>query len=61
RISSLDEGTTQQNHEKVNVWAGIIEENIIGPFFIDDNLNGENYLALLQNNVVPTMANFSSI
>ncbi|KAJ8958936.1 hypothetical protein NQ318_019706 [Aromia moschata] len=35
----------------------IIGENIIGPFFIDDNLNGETYLALLQNNVVPTMAN----
>ncbi|KAJ8943843.1 hypothetical protein NQ318_020915, partial [Aromia moschata] len=46
-----------QNPEKVNVWAGIIVENIIGPFFIDGNLNGETYLALLQNNVVPTMAN----
>ncbi|KAJ8957061.1 hypothetical protein NQ318_007273 [Aromia moschata] len=30
-----------QNLEKVNVWAGIIGENIIGPFFIDGNLNGE--------------------
>ncbi|KAJ8951615.1 hypothetical protein NQ318_012285, partial [Aromia moschata] len=30
---------------------------MIGPFFIDGNLNGETYLALLQNNVVPTMAN----
>ncbi|KAJ8939594.1 hypothetical protein NQ318_010601 [Aromia moschata] len=40
-----------QNPEKVNVWAGIIGENIIGPFFIDGNLNGETYLALLQNNV----------
>ncbi|KAJ8941334.1 hypothetical protein NQ318_004778 [Aromia moschata] len=39
-----------QNPEKVNVWAGIIGENIIGPFFIDGNLNGETYLALLQNN-----------
>ncbi|KAJ8944850.1 hypothetical protein NQ318_012999 [Aromia moschata] len=46
-----------QNPEKVNVWAGIIGENIIGPFFIDGNLNGETYLALLQNNVVLTMAN----
>ncbi|KAJ8936038.1 hypothetical protein NQ318_015444 [Aromia moschata] len=46
-----------QNPEKVNVWAGLIGKNIIGPFFIDGNLNGETYLALLQNNVVPTMAN----
>ncbi|KAJ8960516.1 hypothetical protein NQ318_013800 [Aromia moschata] len=37
-----------QNPEKVNVWAGIIGENIIGPFFMDGNLNGETYLALLQ-------------
>ncbi|KAJ8957677.1 hypothetical protein NQ318_017569 [Aromia moschata] len=29
----------------------------VPPFFIDGNLNGETYLALLQNNVVPTMAN----
>ncbi|KAJ8935534.1 hypothetical protein NQ318_001765 [Aromia moschata] len=46
-----------QNPEKVNVWAGIIVEYIIGHFFIGGNLNGETYLALLQNNVVPTMAN----
>ncbi|KAJ8947446.1 hypothetical protein NQ318_009747 [Aromia moschata] len=46
-----------QNPEKVNVWAGKIGENITGPFFIDGNLNGETYLALLQNNVVPTIAN----
>ncbi|KAJ8947969.1 hypothetical protein NQ318_021068 [Aromia moschata] len=46
-----------QNPEKVNVWAGIIGDNIIGLFFIDGNMNGETYLALLQNDVVPTMAN----
>ncbi|KAJ8959811.1 hypothetical protein NQ318_011543 [Aromia moschata] len=40
-----------QNPEKVNVWAGIIGENNIGPFFIDGNLNGETYLAQLQNNM----------
>ncbi|KAJ8951119.1 hypothetical protein NQ318_021563 [Aromia moschata] len=41
-----------QNPEKVNVWPGIIGENIIGHYFIDGNLNGETYLALLQNNKV---------
>ncbi|KAJ8955876.1 hypothetical protein NQ318_005424 [Aromia moschata] len=41
-----------QNSERVNVWAGIIGENIIGPFFIDGNLNGETYLAPLQNNML---------
>ncbi|KAJ8960076.1 hypothetical protein NQ318_009518 [Aromia moschata] len=37
-----------QNPEKVNVWEGIIGENVIGPFFIDGNLNGETYSALLR-------------
>ncbi|KAJ8960334.1 hypothetical protein NQ318_004069 [Aromia moschata] len=46
-----------QNPENVNFWAGIIGENIIGPIVIDGSLNGETYLALLQNNVVPTMGN----
>ncbi|KAJ8954565.1 hypothetical protein NQ318_000800 [Aromia moschata] len=43
-----------QNLEKGNVWVGIIGENIIGPFFIEGNLNGETYLALLQNTVMLT-------
>src|SRR5437588_198499 len=43
-----------QYPEKVNVWAGIVGNHIVGPFFIDGNLNGDKYLELLQNNVVPT-------
>lgn len=42
---------------KVNVWAGIVGNHIIGPFFIEGNLNGDRYLALLQNDVIPTLAN----
>lgn len=45
-----------QNRVKVNVWAGIIGEHVIGPFFMDGNLTGNNYLELLQNNVVPALA-----
>ena len=37
-----------QDAEKVNVWAGIYKHSIIGPFFIDGNINGENYLDLLE-------------
>lgn len=46
-----------QYPEKVNVWAGIVGNYVIGPFFINDNLNRDNYLVLLQNNVVPRLAN----
>ncbi|XP_020295795.1 uncharacterized protein LOC109860838 [Pseudomyrmex gracilis] len=44
-----------QYHQKLNVWAGISGNNIIGPFFIDGNLNAENYLTLLQNGIVPAI------
>ncbi|KAJ8963387.1 hypothetical protein NQ318_018864 [Aromia moschata] len=50
-----------QNTEKVNVWRGIIGENIIGTFFIDGNLNGETYLALLQNNDASVHDGFQQI
>lgn len=43
--------------EKVYVWRGIVEDDIIGSFFIDGNLNGDNYLRLFQNNVVPPLTN----
>lgn len=44
-----------QYPEKLNVWAGIYGNNIIGPFFINRNLNGETYLNLLQNEIVPAI------
>ncbi|CAH0391520.1 unnamed protein product [Bemisia tabaci] len=41
--------------QKINVWAGILNDKIIGPFFIDGNLTGELYLQLLEDAVVPKM------
>lgn len=35
----------------VNVWAGIINETLIGPIFIEERLNGGNYLNLLRHMV----------
>ena len=32
---------------KVNVWAGIIGEHLIGPFFFAKNLNAEAYEIML--------------
>lgn len=42
---------------KVNVWAGIIGTTVIGPFFIDGNLNGPKYLDLLRNQIIPAIRN----
>lgn len=42
---------------KLNVWTGILGDHIIGPFIIDGNLNGQKYLELLQNQIVPALQN----
>lgn len=44
-----------QYRAKINVWPGIIGNQIIGPFFIDGNLNGQKYLQLLQEQVLPAL------
>lgn len=45
-----------QYPEKINVWAGIYGDNIVGPFFIRENLTGDLYLRLLQDKVGPRLA-----
>ncbi|KAJ8945749.1 hypothetical protein NQ318_012071, partial [Aromia moschata] len=44
-----------QYPEKVNVWAGIINSQIIGPYFFDCTLTGARYLDFLQNFLVPEL------
>jgi transposase len=44
-----------QYRQKVNVWVGIIGNNLVGPFFIDGNLNQQKYLDLLQMEVGPQL------
>lgn len=43
--------THTQRPLKVNVWAGIIGNRLIGPFFIEGALNGAAYLNLLRTQV----------
>lgn len=42
-----------QYPQKVNVWAGILNDTIIGPFFIEGNLTGIKYGDMLQDQIVP--------
>jgi len=44
-----------QYPQKVNVWAGIILNRIIGPLFIEGNINSQNYCNLLRNQVIPAI------
>lgn len=49
--------THTQYPQKVNVWAGIIGDHIIGPIFIEGNLTAAKYLNILRDEVVPALAN----
>lgn len=42
--------------DRTTVWAAIWHGGVIGPFFFDDNVNGENYLALLQTDFWPAFS-----
>ncbi|XP_030754949.1 uncharacterized protein LOC115881550 [Sitophilus oryzae] len=44
-----------QYPQKINVWAGIVENRIIGPYFFDDTLTGIRYLQFLQTYLIPTL------
>lgn len=39
---------SQYSH-KINVWCGILDNRIIGPFFFEGNLNGHLFLNFLRN------------
>lgn len=45
--------THTQYPEKVNVWAGILGNHIVGPLFIHENLTGDLYLNMLETTVEP--------
>lgn len=46
-----------QHQWKVNVWCGILDNQIIGPHFFEDNLNREMYLQFLQNDLHELLEN----
>lgn len=42
---------SHQHKFSVNVWAGVIGRDLIGPYYLPDTLNGENYLDFLMNDL----------
>lgn len=44
-----------QSPEKLNVWAGILKDKVIGPFFFEGNLTGEGYMEFLQLDLLPAL------
>ncbi|KAE8743491.1 hypothetical protein FOCC_FOCC010914, partial [Frankliniella occidentalis] len=44
----------RQGHFSVNVWAGIVGDFIVGPYFLEHNVNAENYANFL-NDQLPVL------
>jgi len=38
-----------QSRWSINVWCGLIDEHLVGPYFYEGNLNGKKYLNFLKN------------
>uniref|UniRef100_A0A8D9AAQ2 Histone-lysine N-methyltransferase SETMAR n=1 Tax=Cacopsylla melanoneura TaxID=428564 RepID=A0A8D9AAQ2_9HEMI len=57
--STENNHVTRVNHTqypvKINVWAGILGDHIVGPFFIEENLTGNLYLELLEQTIIPNI------
>lgn len=48
------------NHQQrwsLNVWGGILGEHLLGPYFFDGNLNGNNYLRFLRDDLFELLEN----
>lgn len=45
-----------QYPQKVNVWAGIFQNTIIGPFFIEGTLTAEKYRNMLIDDILPALS-----
>lgn len=44
-----------QYQNTLYVWIGILADRLLGPYFIDGNLNGEKYLQMLKDQIVPAL------
>ena len=40
-----------QYYQKTNVWCGILNDKLLGPFFFRENLNGDRYLNFLETEI----------
>jgi hypothetical protein len=48
---AISESRHQHRFPAVNVWAGMMGKHLIGPVYLPNRLNGENYLEFLRNDL----------
>lgn len=44
-----------QRPQKLNVWCGIVDGRILGPYFFDATLTGATYLDFLRDDLIPAL------
>lgn len=42
--------------EKVMTWAGIINGTVVGPYYFDENVSSDTYLEMLEDYLLPELA-----
>jgi len=47
--------TRTQYSQKLNVWAGMLNNTLIGSFFIDESLDAAKYEDMLKNEILPAI------
>ncbi|KAJ8910687.1 hypothetical protein NQ315_015395 [Exocentrus adspersus] len=55
----LKQETRPQIRFHINVWCGILDDTIIGPFIIDGNFNSQKYLQLLETQLEDALDHLS--
>lgn len=45
---------------RVTVWGGIWSNNVIGPFFFEENVPAKTYLQMLKDNIIPEFKEHSA-
>ena len=47
--------TDSNNRQSVRVWAGVVDQHLLGPFFFNGNLDSQGYINLIQQQVIPAL------
>jgi len=51
----VEKSEDNQHRWSVNVWCGIINSFLIGPYFFEGNVNSANFLELLRDHLPPLL------
>lgn len=55
--SESREDTMMAHNQSLIVWAGVLEEELVGPYFFDTGLNHQTYLVMLKDFLAKYLAN----